>query len=47
MRKGLKLLLDQFLKKNTVKLNQLNNDLIFLAFTNKIDQSNKNIISGS
>ena len=35
----------QFLKKNTSKLNLLNNDLIFLSFTNKIDNSEKNVLN--
>ena len=31
--------------KNLAELNQINDDLIFLSFTNKIDGSKKNIIS--
>ena len=42
---GIRIIIGPILKKNTIKLNQLNNDLIFLSFTNKIDGSEKNIIS--
>ena len=42
---GIKIIIGPVFKKNTIKLNQLNNDLIFLSFTNKIDNSEKNIIS--
>ena len=43
--KGVKIIIGPIFKKNTEKLNQLNNDLIFLSFTNKIGESNKKIIS--
>ena len=42
---GIKIIIGPVFKKNTIKLNQLNNDLIFISFTNKIDNSEKNIIS--
>ena len=42
---GIKIILGPVFKKNTFKLNQLNDDLIFLSFTNKIDETQKNIIS--
>ena len=42
---GAKIIIGPIFKKNTLKLNQINNDLIFLSFTNKIDISKKNIIS--
>jgi len=42
---GIKIILGPVFKKNTFKLNQLNDDLIFLSFTNKIDEIHKNIIS--
>ncbi len=42
---GIKIIIGPIFKKNTIKLNQLNEDLIFLSFTNKIDGSKKNIIS--
>ena len=42
---GIKIIMGPIFKKNTIRLNQLNNDLTFLSFTNKIDESNKNIIS--
>ncbi len=42
---GVKIIIGPIFKKNTEKLNQLNNDLIFLSFTNKIGESNKKIIS--
>ena len=42
---GIKIIMGPIFKKNTVRLNQLNNDLTFLSFTNKIDDSNINIIS--
>ena len=42
---GIKIIIGPVFKKNTLKLNQLNDDLIFLSFTNKIDNSEKNIIS--
>ena len=38
---GIKIIIGPIFKKNTTKLNQLNNDLIFLSFTNKIDNSKK------
>ena len=42
---GIKIIMGPIFKKNTIRLNQFNNDLTFLSFTNKIDESNKNIIS--
>ena len=42
---GTKIIIGPIFKKNTTKLNQLNNDLIFLSFTNKIGKTKKNIIS--
>ena len=42
---GIKIIIGPIFKKNTTKLDQLNNDLIFLSFTNKTDNSKKNIIS--
>ncbi len=42
---GIKIIIGPIFKKNSLKLNQLNNDLTFLSFTNKIDNSKKNIIS--
>ncbi len=42
---GIKIIIGPIFKKNTLKLNQLNEDLIFLSFTNKIDGSKKNVIS--
>ena len=42
---GVKIIIGPIFKKNTTKLNQLNNDLIFLSFTNKIGKTKKNIIS--
>ncbi len=42
---GIRIIIGPIFKKNTSKLNQLNNDLIFLSFTNKIDKARKNIIS--
>ena len=42
---GVKIIIGPIFKKNTIKLNQLNNDLTFLSFTNKISNSEKNIIS--
>ncbi len=42
---GVKIIIGPIFKKNTIKLNQLNNDLIFLSFTNKINKTNKNIIN--
>ena len=42
---GVKIIIGPVFKKNTVKLSQLSNDLIFLSFTNKIDEEMKNIIS--
>ena len=42
---GTKIIIGPIFKKNTTKLDQLNNDLIFLSFTNKTDNSKKNIIS--
>ncbi len=42
---GIRIIIGPIFKKNTVKLSQLNNDLTFLSFTNKIDEPKKNIIS--
>ena len=42
---GVKIIIGPIFKKKKEKLNQLNNDLIFLSFTNKIGESNKKIIS--
>ena len=42
---GVKIIIGPIFKKNSLKLNQLNNDLTFLSFTNKVDNSEKNIIS--
>jgi len=44
-KEGIKIIIGPVFKKNTFKLNQLNDDLIFLSFTNKIDESQKNILS--
>ena len=44
-KEGVKIIIGPIFKKNTIKLDALNNDLIFLSFTNKIDSTNKNIIS--
>ena len=33
---GIKIVIGPIFKKNTIKLNQLNNDMIFLSFTNKV-----------
>ncbi len=42
---GVKIIIGPIFKKNSLKLDKLNNDLIFLSFTNKISDTNKNIIS--
>ena len=42
---GVKIIIGPIFKKNTVRLNELNNDLIFLSFTNKIQDPKKNIIN--
>ena len=42
---GVKIIIGPIFKKNTIKLDSLNDDLIFLSFTNKIDSTKKNIIS--
>ena len=42
---GIKIIIGPIFKKNTYRLSELNNDLTFLSFTNKIDDSKKNIIS--
>ena len=42
---GVKIIIGPIFKKNTVNLKELSDDLIFLSFTNRIDQSNKNIIN--
>ena len=42
---GIKIIIGPIFKKNSYRLSELNNDLTFLSFTNKIDQSKKNIIS--
>ena len=44
-KEGIKIIIGPIFKKNTFKLNQLSDDLIFLSFTNKIDESQKNILS--
>ena len=38
---GVKIIIGPIFKKNTVRLNELNNDLIFLSFTNKIQDPKK------
>ena len=40
-----KIIIGPVFKKNTLKLDELNNDIIFLSFTNKISGTKKNIIS--
>ena len=42
---GVRIIIGPIFKKNLAELNQINDDLIFLSFTNKIDGSKKNIIS--
>ncbi len=42
---GIRIIIGPIFKKNTIKLDQLNDDLIFLSFTNKISGSQKNIIN--
>ena len=42
---GIRIIIGPVFEKNTTKLNNLNNDLIFLSFTNKIGKEKKNIIS--
>ena len=42
---GVKIIIGPIFKKNTVRLTELNNDLIFLSFTNKIQDPKKNIIN--
>ena len=42
---GIKIIIGPIFKKNTIKLSQLNNNVTFLSFTNKIDDSKNNIIS--
>ncbi len=42
---GVKIIIGPIFKKNTFKLDKLNEDLIFLSFTNKIGNIKKNIIS--
>tara|TARA_Y100001970_G_scaffold173271_1_gene211709 strand:+ start:1986 stop:3137 length:1152 start_codon:yes stop_codon:yes gene_type:complete len=42
---GIKIVIGPIFKKNTINLNQLNNDMIFLSFTNKVYDSKENIIS--
>tara|TARA_Y100001970_G_scaffold7873_1_gene8994 strand:- start:2992 stop:4143 length:1152 start_codon:yes stop_codon:yes gene_type:complete len=42
---GIRIIIGPIFKKNTFKLNQLDDDLIFLSFTNKIGNPKKNIIS--
>ena len=42
---GIKIIIGPIFKKNTFKLDKLNEDLIFLSFTNKIGNTKKNIIS--
>ena len=38
---GVKIIIGPIFKKNTIKLNQLNDDIIFVSFTNKIEGSKK------
>ena len=42
---NIRIIIGPIFKKNTIKLNKLNDDLIFLSFTNKISETSKNIIS--
>ena len=42
---GIKIIIGPIFKKNTLKLDKLNNDFIFLSFTNKVNNSKTNIIS--
>ena len=42
---GIRIIIGPIFKKNTNNLDQLSDDLIFLSFTNKVDESKKNIIS--
>ena len=42
---GVRIIIGPIFKKNTIKLKQFNDELIFLSFTNKIDNSYKNVIS--
>ena len=42
---GVKIIIGPIFKKNTIELDKLNEDLIFLSFTNKIGDTKKNIIS--
>ena len=42
---GIKIIIGPIFKKNTLKLDKLNNDLIFLSFTNKVNNLKTNIIS--
>ena len=42
---GVKIIIGPIFKKNTFELDKLNEDLIFLSFTNKISDTKKNIIS--
>ena len=42
---GVKIIIGPIFKKNSVKLDNLNDDLIFLSFTNKISNTKKNVIS--
>ena len=42
---NIRIIIGPIFKKNTIKLNKLNDDLIFLSFTNKISKTSKNIIS--
>ena len=42
---GIKIIIGPIFKKNSMKLDQLDDDLIFLSFTNKIYNSKKNVIS--
>ena len=42
---GVKIIIGPIFKKNSLKLTKLNEDLIFISFTNKIVSSNKNILS--
>ena len=42
---GVKIIIGPIFKKNTIKLKELNDDLIFISLTNKISNTKKNIIS--
>ncbi len=42
---GVRIIIGPIFNKNSIKLDQIDKDLTFLSFTNKIDNSKKNIIS--